>query len=167
MLKNGPTNSSVPSISVREIKLSRGRINGSIFLHYVEAWCLKGGSSAALTLVKPWANLLLATETSAVPLRRECCHSRRQRLNFCTSPPRSLVAVPVQLAMMNATQRYGELITDLAAERPRLSKTQMVGIGRRTTAHQARLCGNKLAVVAVTQANGLCRYAATADAGLF
>ncbi len=36
MLKNVPTNSSVPKKSARDIKLSRGRVNASIFLHYVE-----------------------------------------------------------------------------------------------------------------------------------
>jgi hypothetical protein len=75
--------------------------------------------------------------------------------------------MPVQLAMVDATHRNGELITDLAAERPRLRKTQMMGIGRRTAAHQAWLGRNEFAVVFVAQANGLGRHAATAAARLF
>jgi len=91
----------------------------------------------------------------------------RQRFDFDTPPPRSLVTVPVQLAMVGPTQGDGKLITDFAAERPRLSKTQMVGIGRCAAAHQAGLGGNEFAMVAVAQANGLGRHAATADAWFF
>jgi hypothetical protein len=75
--------------------------------------------------------------------------------------------MPVQLAVVEATDRNGELVADFAAERPRLSKTQMVGVGRRAAAHQAWQGGNELAVVLVAQANGLGRHAARADVRLF
>ena len=75
--------------------------------------------------------------------------------------------MPVQLAVMDAAHRNGELVADLAAERPRLGKAQMVGIGRRAAAHQAGLRGHEFAVVLVAQPNGLGRHVATADAGLF
>ena len=75
--------------------------------------------------------------------------------------------MPMQLAMVEATHRNSELIADLAAERPRLSKTQMVCIGRCAAAYQAWLGGNEFAVVFVAQANGLGRHAATADDRVF
>lgn len=42
--------------------------------------------------------------------------SQRQRINSDFLPPRSFVAVPMDLAMMSAAQRDGELVTDLAAK---------------------------------------------------
>src|SRR5580704_4809497 len=52
----------------------------------------------------------------------------RQRIDLDLVPPCSLVALPVQFAVMEAAHRDGELVADLAAERPRLGKTQMVSI---------------------------------------
>jgi hypothetical protein len=75
--------------------------------------------------------------------------------------------MPVQLAMVDATHRNGELVADLAAERPRLGKTQMVRIGGGAAAHDAGLRGDEFAVVLVSQPNGLGRHVATADARLF
>jgi hypothetical protein len=57
--------------------------------------------------------------------------------------------------MMSPTQGNGEFITDLAAERPRLSKTQMMGIGWCAAAHQAWLGRYEFAVITVAQTNGL------------
>ena len=79
----------------------------------------------------------------------------RQRFNLDAPPPGSLVATPVQLAMVSPTQGDGEFITDFAAECPRLSKTQMMRIGWGAAAHQARLGGYKFAVITVAQANCL------------
>jgi hypothetical protein len=44
--------------------------------------------------------------------------------------------------MMPATKRDRELIADLAAERARLSKSEVVRIGRLAAAHQTRLLGD-------------------------
>ena len=44
--------------------------------------------------------------------------------------------------MMAAAQRHGELVADLAAERPALREAQVVGVGRLPAADQARLLGN-------------------------
>ena len=74
--------------------------------------------------------------------------------------------MPVQFPMVDPTHRNRELVADLAAEGPRLGKTQMVGIGRRSAAHQAGLGGNELAVILVAQPDGLGRYPAAADLGL-
>ena len=51
--------------------------------------------------------------------------------------------------MVAATQGNSELVADLAAERPALAKTQMMGIARLATANQARLLGDVPDVVAV------------------
>ena len=71
--------------------------------------------------------------------------------------------MPVQLAVMQAAYRDGELVADLAAERPRLGKTQMVGISGRSAANHAGLRGHELSVVLVTQPNGPGRHTAATD----
>ena len=70
--------------------------------------------------------------------------------------------MPVQLAVMDTANRNGELVADLAAERPRLGKAQMMGVGGGAAAHHAGLRGHELAMVLVAQPNGLGRHAATA-----
>lgn len=56
------------------------------------------------------------------------------------------------LSMMASAERYGELITDLTAQRAVLGKPQMVGICRSTPANQAGLFGHELDVLFVTKA---------------
>ena len=70
--------------------------------------------------------------------------------------------MPVQLAVMDTTHRNSEFVADLPAERPRLGKAQMMGIGGRATAYHAWLAGHEFAMVVVAQPNGLGRHAATA-----
>jgi hypothetical protein len=52
----------------------------------------------------------------------------RHRINIDPAPPCRLIAVPVKLAMMEATNRDRELVADLAAQRPRLRKAKMMRI---------------------------------------
>ena len=73
--------------------------------------------------------------------------------------------MPVKLAVVGAADRNGEFIADLAAERAKLGKAQMMGVGRRATAQQAGLAADELAVVLVAQADCLGRQRAAADAG--
>jgi hypothetical protein len=54
-------------------------------------------------------------------------------------PPRGLVTMPVQLAMMDTAHGDSELVADFTAERARLGKAQMVGVCGKTAAHQAGL----------------------------
>jgi hypothetical protein len=49
----------------------------------------------------------------------------------------------MDLAMMAPTQRHGELIADLAPERPALREAQMVGIRRLAAANEASLRGDE------------------------
>ena len=79
----------------------------------------------------------------------------RQRVDLDPLPPCSFVTRPVQFAVVDPAKRDGELVANFAAERPRLGKTQMVGIGRRPAADHAGLRRHELAVVLVAQPDGL------------
>jgi hypothetical protein len=48
----------------------------------------------------------------------------------------------MDLAMMASAQRHGELVTDLAPQRPLLRKAKMVGIRRLPAANQAGPLGD-------------------------
>jgi hypothetical protein len=54
-------------------------------------------------------------------------------------PPRNLVPKQVQVTMVIAAQRHGELVAHLATERARLCKFEVVRIARRASAHKAGL----------------------------
>src|ERR1019366_10544298 len=88
----------------------------------------------------------------------------RQRIDLGLLPPRGLVTMTVQLAMMDTAHRDSELVADFAPERAWLGKAQMVGVCGRTAAHQAGLGGDELAMVLVAQTDGFGRYPASAVA---
>ena len=69
----------------------------------------------------------------------------------------------VDLAVMEPTDWHGELVADLSPERTGLGKAQVMWVGRRATAHEARLGRDEPAVFFVAQADGLCRDVAAAD----
>ena len=58
----------------------------------------------------------------------------------------------MQFAMMTAAERHGELVADLAAERPALGKAQVMGVGRLAAADQTRLLRHKAHMVAIADA---------------
>jgi hypothetical protein len=66
-----------------------------------------------------------------------------QSIDFLTFPPGDFVAGLVQLAMMTAAERYGELVADLHADGARLCKTQVMRIARLPTADEAGLGGDE------------------------
>ena len=70
-------------------------------------------------------------------------------------PPRRLVAIATQFAMMCATDGDRVFVADLSSERAGLGVSKMMRVGRRAAAHDARLAGYKLAMLLVAQANGL------------
>ncbi|MGC1777874.1 MAG: hypothetical protein WBB34_07990, partial [Xanthobacteraceae bacterium] len=70
------------------------------------------------------------------------------------APPRCLVAVAMQFAMMSAAEWDRELVADLAAERPALGKAEMMGIAGLATAEKAGLLGDEANVVAIADAPG-------------
>src|SRR5262245_38628024 len=61
----------------------------------------------------------------------------------------------MQLPVMPTTERYGELIADLQANRARLGKSKMMRIARLSSADQARLRCDELQMRFVTQPFGL------------
>jgi hypothetical protein len=67
-------------------------------------------------------------------------------------PPRGFIAATMELTMMSAAQRDGELIADLASERAALREAQMVRVRRLPAANEARLRGHISDVVAVANA---------------
>ena len=66
-----------------------------------------------------------------VGLEQGCLPKLFCDLNWCNlnvGPPRDLVAMAMQVAMMFAAQRHGEFVADLASERSGLGKFQMMRI---------------------------------------
>lgn len=93
-------------------------------------------ASAAEPLREPsWAVLVL----SSVP--KGCC--QRKGIDPLVLPPSSLVAMPVQLAMMPAAQRDGELIAHFSAQGSRSSDLQMMGVAWALLADRTGLRGDK------------------------
>jgi hypothetical protein len=65
----------------------------------------------------------------------------------------------VKVTMMQSTDRDRVFVTDLAAKRAWLSEANMMRLGRRAAAHNARLGGDELAVLPVAHADSFCRDA--------
>ena len=62
-----------------------------------------------------------------------------QRIDLKSLPPRCLIPGLMKLPMVPAAQRHSELITDLKTDGSRLSKPQMMRIGRLPPADNAGL----------------------------
>ena len=80
------------------------------------------------------------------PQRTRCW----KRINTYLLPPSSFITMTVELAVMTPAQWNGELITHLATDRTGLHKTQMMRIGRPSTANQAGLFDDMPDMIAVT-----------------
>ena len=61
----------------------------------------------------------------------------------------------MKLAMMAAAERHGELIADLAAERPALREAQVMGVAGFAAADQTSLLRHEAHMVAIADASGL------------
>ena len=70
-------------------------------------------------------------------------------------PPRRLVTIAMQLAMMQSADGNREFVADLASKRARLGEAKMTDFARRATANNARLRRDEFAMLFVSQANGL------------
>src|SRR5437660_11245755 len=83
------------------------------------------------------------------------------RIDAGLLPPRALVACAMHRPMMPSAERDRELIADLAAKRPGLGKSEVVGIGGLTAAHETRLLGDVAQVlpVAVAPRSSDCEHA--------
>jgi hypothetical protein len=69
----------------------------------------------------------------------------------------------MKLAVVDPTNRHGELIADSVSKGTRLHKRQVMRIRRRPAAYKARLPGHELSVLLIAQAN---RFAEGADCAL-
>ena len=78
-----------------------------------------------------------------------------RRIDSDFPPPCGFIAAPVDLAMVSAAERDGELIADFATECPPLREPQMVGIRGLAAADQARLLGHLSDVLSVPNPAGL------------
>ena len=85
----------------------------------------------------------------------------RDRIDIDTGPPRYFVTVGVQFAVVDPTDGNRVLVADLSSKSSRLGEAEMMRFARGSSADYARLPSNELAVLLVTQANGLRRRAAT------
>jgi hypothetical protein len=73
-------------------------------------------------------------------------------IDACCVPPSHFVAAAVNLAVVSAAERDGELIADFTAERTALRESQVVSIARLPAADQARLLGDEPHVLAIADA---------------
>ena len=74
------------------------------------------------------------------------------RIDLQILPPSDLVAGLMELPMVAAAKRNGELITDLETDRPGLREAQVMRIGWLSPAYQTRLGGHEFQVRLVAQA---------------
>ena len=76
-------------------------------------------------------------------------------------PPVLFMSGLMQLAVVEAAERHGVLIAHFAAHRARLSKAQMMRVGRLSTTDQTGLRGHELKMlsVAVTTFSSMSKYA--------
>jgi hypothetical protein len=60
----------------------------------------------------------------------------------------------MDFAMVSATEGDGELIADLASKRQGLRKSEMVGIGKTSSADETSLLGNRFDMFTVANSTG-------------
>ena len=77
-------------------------------------------------------------------MRRQPQHAGGDgRIHPSFPPPYDLIAAAMDLAMVPAAERHRKLVADLAAERPALGKSQVVGIRRESPANQGKGAGRQ------------------------
>ena len=77
------------------------------------------------------------------------CSGDRGWLDASLNPPSFFISVAMNVAVMTAAERDGELVADLAAEGAALCEAQVVGVAGLAPADQARLLGDMPDVIAV------------------
>jgi len=84
----------------------------------------------------------------------ESCRNR-EWLDLFAPPPSVLVAAPVNLAMMEPTDRDRKAVAHLSSHRARFCKFDVVSIGRTPTANKTRLGRDKSQMIAVALSDWL------------
>src|SRR6516164_2425777 len=121
---------------------------------FVVLWgWVRGGGSAMRP--RQWRSLRPSLSQSARRLPEPA--GNLDRVDAGLPPPRTLVAGAVHRAMMPAAEWDRELIADLAPQRARLSKSEVVGVRGLAAAEQARLLGDIAQVLPVTIAPRSCK----------
>src|SRR5580698_6198842 len=77
---------------------------------------------------------------------------RDGRIDSRLAPPFGFIAMAVEFAVMSTAERHGELVADLATERPALGKAHMMGVAGVTAADQAGLLRHKVHMLAIADA---------------
>src|SRR5580704_6761178 len=112
--------------------------------------------------IRPDTNLIRSNE--GVRVARNCRQRMRLqpqraggngRIDTGLLPPRGFIATAMDLTVVAAAQRHGELIADLAAKCPALGKAQVMSIGRNAATDKARLLGHLSYVLPVPNSAGL------------
>ena len=67
-------------------------------------------------------------------------------------PPRRFVTAAVDFAMVTSAQGDSEFVADLPPERSALREAKVMSIRGSPAADQTRMCGDKLDMIAVTNA---------------
>ena len=70
-------------------------------------------------------------------------------------PPGDLVSVAMDVTVMNSAQGHGELVAHLQPHRPRLGKSEVVGVGWASSADQTRLRRHEFEMGFITQSTWL------------
>ena len=83
-----------------------------------------------------------------------------KRINVEPPPPCGFVSRAMQLAMVDPTDRYGELVAHASSECTRLCKREVMRIRGDAAAHKAGLPEHEPAVLLIAQAN---RFASKHD----
>src|SRR6516165_6263199 len=76
-------------------------------------------------------------------------------IDILALPPGALIAAPVELAMVQPTDRNGEAVADLAPHRSRLRKPEVMGIRRGSAADKTGLSGDEPQMVAIALSHRL------------
>ena len=76
-----------------------------------------------------------------------------KRINVDLAPPCGLVTLAMKLAVVDPTNRDGELIAHSVSEGARLHKREVMRIRRRSAAYKARLPRYELPMLLIAQAN--------------
>ena len=92
-------------------------------------------------------SLAISARSGCVSRHRISCD--RDSINTGLFPPCEFVAGAVNLTVMTAAKRDGELVADLTPQGPRLRKPKMMGVRRLSSADQARTPSDIFDVLAI------------------
>jgi hypothetical protein len=90
-----------------------------------------------------------------------------KRVDVELLPPCGLIARAMKLAVVDPTNRHGELVAHSVSKRTRLGKREVMRIRRHAATHKTRLPQYELPVVLIAQADGFAQSTDHPDARSF